>query len=310
MINIEDNSDQDSFISTSEKSYESNIFKNIFDDFPELNEYGLNLKGKLDEECFKNNFCFNIDDLIPMNEYNSDTIENSNIFLAKKSGRNDVINGNNDKTPNYLNAKIFVTNKLLYRHDYYIMAFKTDFLKFLKNKINYLINNISLCGQHYIHTPNRKLYGGNPKEKDNREFIYKTVEEVFIDQGIPKDKKTENSIKVNKNRNNDGISRQKDNKKIFNKIKEKICLAKFENSQKYNEQSDAVEILTKFLQTKIRDVLDEYYDSKQFEKFSSSSKIRYYDEEFKKERNRNFSLLEKNNFVKLVEMPFSSNKNN
>ena len=87
-------------------------------------------------------------------------------------------------------------------------------------------------------------------------------------------------------------------------------MAKFENSQKYNEQSDAIEILTKFLKTKIRDALDEYYDSKQFEKFSSSSKIRYYDEEFKKERNRNFSLLEKNNFVKLVEMPFYSNKNN
>ena len=311
MINIEDNSDQDSFISTSEKSYEDNIFKNIFGYFPEFKEYGLNLKVKLDEEFFKNNFGFIFDDLIPINEYNnSDTIENSNIFLAKKSKRNDVINGNNDKTPNYLNTKIFVTNKLIYRHDYYIIAFKTDFLKFLKNKINYLINNISLCGQHSIHSPNRKLYGGNPKEKDNREFIYKTVEEVFIDQGILKDKKTENSIKVDKNKNNDGISRQKDNKKIINKIKEKICLAKFENSQKYNEQSDAIEILTKFLKTKIRDVLDEYYDSKQFEKFSSSSKIRYYDEEFKKERNRNFSLLEKNNFVKLVEMPFYSNKNN
>ena len=86
-------------------------------------------------------------------------------------------------------------------------------------------------------------------------------------------------------------------------------MANNENSQKYKEQSDTIKILTKFLNTKIREVLDEYYDSNKFKKFSSSPKIKYYDEKFKKERNRNFSLLEKNNFVKLVEMPFYSYKN-
>jgi hypothetical protein len=250
--------------------------------------------------------------IIPNNECDDNTIGNTNIFIGKKIERNDMIIEDNAKKSNQNKNKIFSIKKFIkYRHDYYIMAIKTDFLEYVQDELNDLIDNISLCkkfGQHYIHTPNRKLYGGNPKEKDNREFINKTVEEVFIDQGIPKFKKIENDIEINEIKNTKGTSRQEDNENIFNKIKNKICLANYENSQKYKEQSNAIEILTKFLKTKIRDVLDEYYDSKKFVKFCSSSKIKYYDEKFKKERNRNFSLLEKNNFVKLVEMPFYSNK--
>ena len=243
------------------------------------------------------------------NEINDNNIGNSIFFLGKKTGRSDAINEDNSKRQTHKKEKIM---DIKYRHDYYIMAFKTNFLEFMKNKLNYLINNISLCkkfGQHNIHTPNRKLYGGNPKEKDNREFINKTVEEVFIDQGVQRKEEENNEKNINKDVDKKGISLQKENEIIFNKIKNKICLTKFEHSQKYKEQSDAVEILIKLLSTKIRDVLDEYYDSEKFEEFRSNPKIKYFDDKFKKERNRSFSLLEKNNFVKLVEMPFYIKKN-
>ena len=135
------------------------------------------------------------------------------------------------------------------------------------------------------------------------------MEEVFIDQDIQKEEKIEDINNSNKYRDKKGISRQIDNEFIINKIKNKICLTKLEKSEKYKEQSGAIEILKKLLDTKIRDSLGEYYDSKEFEEFKSKPKIKFFDEKFKKERKRNISLLEKNNFVKLVEMSFYMNKN-
>ena len=305
--------------STSEISDIDYVSNCNLEDLHFLNEFGLKRRNehfrKSWEDIFKvkeyetSNFNY----IFSNNECNENTIEKQNYFLAKKIQRNDDYDEDNAKNPFQEKKKIFdITKSINYRHDYYIMEIKRDFLEYVQDKLNDLIDNIGLCkkfGQHYIHTPNRKLYGGNPKEKDNREFIDKTVEEVFTDQTIIKGKKNKNDIIINEDENKKGISRQKDNENIFNNIKNKICLANNENSQKYKEQSDTIKILTKFLKTKIREVLDEYYDSNKFKKFSSSPKIKYYDEKFKKERNRNFSLLEKNNFVKLVEMPFYSNKN-
>ena len=59
----------------------------------------------------------------------------------------------------------------------------------------------------------------------------------------------------------------------------------------------------------IKDALDIYYDSVEFIRFKSTRKIQYYDKMFYSERNRNFSLLEKNNFVRFVYLPFYSKKN-
>ena len=250
-------------------------------------------------------------------EEDNDSIKDDSIyFLRQKTERNDneITNDINVKT-NQKKKKINGIKKsnknIKYRHDYYIMKFKTTLLKFLKNKLNKLIDNANLCqkfGKHYIHTPNRKLYGGNPKEKDNREFIYKTVEEVFIDQGIQRaeEKKDENNIDEEEITN-----LQKANEIIFNKIKSGICLNKSENSEKYKEQSHAIEILKDYLKKTIKEILndDEFYSSEEFGEFRSLPQIKIYDNKFKEERNRNLSLLEKGNFVRLVEMPYYSNKN-
>ena len=53
----------------------------------------------------------------------------------------------------------------------------------------------------------------------------------------------------------------------------------------------------------IEEGLELYYESEQFKKFKARRIIKFYDSKFQKERNRNFSLLEKNGFIKLVKMP-------
>jgi hypothetical protein len=283
-------------IITSDRS-EEDFLMNCKIEPEKLSDEGVEMYNKSLENCVKNNFKMG-DDLSECDFLNSEDdyyiniIENQNIFLGKKTERN-------DEKDDILNI-----NNINYRHDYYIMEFKGNFLKYTKNELNKIINKIKLCkkfGKHNIHTPNRELYGGNPKEEDNREFIYKTVEEVFIDQGEQK---------------NDG-SRQKSNEDIFKRIKEyqKKLKTKLDKDKKYQDQYDAIEELKNFLKKPIKDVLDEYYDdSEEFGEFRSNPKIRYYDEKFKNERNRNLSLLEKkeenepNNFVKLVEMPFYCKK--
>ena len=278
-------------IITSDRS-EEDFLMNCKNEPEKLSDEGVEMYNKSLENCVKNNFKMG-DDLSECDFLNSEDdyyiniIENQNIFLGKKTERN-------DEKDDILNI-----NNIKYRHDYYIMEFKGNFLKYTKNELNKLINKIKLCkkfGKHNIHTPNRELYGGNPKEEDNREFIYKTVEEVFIDQGEQK--------------NDD--SRQKSNEDIFKRIKEyqKKLNTKLDKDKKYQGQYDAIDELKNFLKKPIKDVLDEYYDdSEEFGEFRSQPKILYYDKQFMKERGRNLSLLVKNNFVKIVTMPYYSNKN-
>ena len=75
------------------------------------------------------------------------------------------------------------------------------------------------------------------------------------------------------------------------------------------DQYQKINELINYLKLKIKDAMDDYYDSNEFEKFKSRTKIKYYDEMFYYERNRKFSLLEKNNFVRLVNLPYYSEKN-
>ena len=63
--------------------------------------------------------------------------ENSIIFLCKKTKRNFEINEDNSNKSLNKKEKILGVNKSIkYRHDYYIIAFKTNFLEFLKKKLN------------------------------------------------------------------------------------------------------------------------------------------------------------------------------
>ena len=185
------------------------------------------------------------------------------------------------------------------------MEFKTVLLKFLKKKLNDLINEeIKPCpkfGKRKIYTPNRKLYGGNPTTEANKEFVNKTVEKIFTDQGNQGDEEIKDEINLNED---EDTNRQKDNENIFNKIKNGICLNKSENSEKDKKQSEAVKKFTTYLNKTIKEILkeDEFNNSGAFGDFRSDPKIQKYDYKFTKERNRNLSLLENcYNFVILIE---------
>ena len=238
-------------------------------------------------------------------EDDNDSISKSFIsFISKKTERND----NDNYIDNFINIqtnekkkKIFdikKVNTIKYRDDYYIMEFKTVLLKFLKKKLNDLINEeINPCpkfGKRKIYTPNRKLYGGNPTTEANKEFINKTVEKIFIDQGNQEDEEIKDEINLNED---EDTNRQKDNENIFNKIKNGICLNK-------SKQSKAIEKFKTYLNKTIKEILkeDEFNKYVEFGEFRSDPKILKYDYKFTKERNRNLSLLENYyNFVILVE---------
>ena len=238
-------------------------------------------------------------------EDDNDSISKSFIsFISKKTERND----NDNYIDNIINIqtnekkkKIFdikKVNTIEYRHDYYIMEFKTVLLKFLKKKLNDLINEeIKPCpkfGKRKIYTPNRKLYGGNPTTEANKEFVNKTVEKIFTDQGNQGDEEIKDEINLNED---EDTNRQKDNEIIFNKIKNGICLNK-------SKQSKAIEKFKTYLNKTIKEILkeDEFNKYVEFGEFRSDPKILKYDYKFTKERNRNLSLLENYyNFVILVE---------
>ena len=245
-------------------------------------------------------------------EDDNDSISKSFIsFISKKTERND----NDNYIDNIINIqtnekkkKIFdikKVNTIEYRHDYYIMEFKTVLLKFLKKKLNDLINEeIKPCpkfGKRKLYTPNRKLYGGNPTTEANKEFINKTVEKIFTDQGNQGEEEIKDEINLNED---EDTNRQKDNENIFNKIKKDICLNKSDNSEKYKKQSEAVKKFKNYLNKTIKEILkeDEFNNSGAFGDFRSDPKIQKYDYKFTKERNRNLSLLENcYNFIILIE---------
>ena len=238
-------------------------------------------------------------------EDDNDSISKSFIsFISKKTERND----NDNYIDNFINIqtnvkkkKIFdikKVNTIEYRHDYYIMEFKTVLLKFLKKKLNDLIiKEINPCpkfGKHKIYTPNRKLYGGNPTTEANKEYINKTVEKIFTDQGNQGEEEIKDEINLNED---EDTNRQKDNENIFNKIKNGICLNK-------SKQSKAIEKFKTYLNKTIKEILkeDEFNKYVEFGEFRSDPKILKYDYKFTKERNRNLSLLENcYNFVILIE---------
>ena len=237
-------------------------------------------------------------------EENSDN-ENDISILGKKTKRKEI-NCNDDEEDDPSGEKIFaiekidIAKKFNYRKDYYIKEIKRNFLNWTLQEMQTKIDNCNFCkkfGKTNIHIANRDLYGGNPKEKDNREFINKTIEEVFT---LTENQK--NSLKK--------ISRQISNEELINKIRdyyEKLLIKK-EKDKKYSNQFNAIKEFIEFIQLTIKDALDLYYDSDEFKKFKSRRMIQYYDEKFFFERNRGFSLLVKNNFVAYVNLPFYSNK--
>ena len=245
-------------------------------------------------------------------ESKSSELEDKNIeekkdknFLGKKIERNneeiEEMEKSGKKSKNKKNNQIFIEKEFIYRLDYFKMLFIGNFLYYAKKNLNKLLVNCSFCkkfGKEKFHGPNRELYAGNPKEEDNREFIQKNIEEVFTDY-------RQRGSKILKS-----TSRQENNETLINKIKEyqRNLTTKLEKDEKYFIQFKNINTLLNYLNKTIKEVMDDYYDSPEFIKFKSDRKIKFYDEKFYHERDRQFYLLEKNNFVRLVQLPYYSSK--
>lgn len=308
---IDDNSIQ--------KNYE-NIFSNKNEFIDITSEININSNDEIVKSDNWYDDSLNIESFLGKdNNYEEhDKIEEKdNNILGKKIERNkeDQNDNNNQK------EKIFdIKKKCKYRLDYFKKAFIKDFLDYVLSVLNKLCINCKFCtkfGKANFHKPKRGKYAGNTKEEDNRKFIEKSVEEVFTDYKIEKNKNDidEEDIEVNKDMK--GIKNQKANELLINNIKKfKDNLAnriekekEKEKKEKYLNQFRNINILLNYLKKTIKDAMDEYYDSKQFIRFKSKKRNRDYDYYFYYERKRHFHLLEKNNFVRLVNLPYYSNKN-
>ena len=229
-------------------------------------------------------------------ESKSSELEDKNIeekkdknFLGKKIERNneeiEEMEKSDKKSKNKKNNQIFTIEKeFIYRLDYFKMLFIGNFLYYTKKKLNKLLVNCSFCkkfGKEKFHGPNRELYAGNPKEEDNREFIQKNIEEVFTDY-------RQRGSKILKS-----TSRQENNETLINKIKEyqKNLSTKLEKDEKYIKQFENINTLLNYLNKTIKEVMDDYYDSPEFIEFKSDRKIRFYDEKFYHERDRQFKKI-------------------
>ena len=233
------------------KNY-SSIFNVNFEIEEKSQQSNVNIEGKNNKGEFND---------IPF--YFREDTKREKTFLGKKHLKENSINyskimlvKDNDCQKFIKKNKIFDINKILiYRLDYYIKAFKTYILKYFLNKLRTLFDKCTFneFKNTKFHMPNYSKYQGNTKEKDNKEFINKTIKEVFMDIDMDYDEKDNKKI---------GISRQKENKILIDNI------YKINNFPYTKEQKK----LKDFLEMTIQKGIEEYYVSSEFEEFKKKEK--------------------------------------
>jgi len=171
------------------------------------------------------------------------------------------------------NNNINLSSDIIYRKDAYYKHFKVNLGKYIRNRMNILKNR---CFPYYnrnnFSTPNYK-YTGNPKEKDNLNFLSFTIKDILI-YGKDKEK----------------FNRQYNNEQLINFIEE--------NEDKINDKVAYKEII-KLLSYKLEEVIRQYYDDeKELYKIKNDKKYIYFDKFFQRETG--ISLLEKYGFLKAL----------
>ena len=161
----------------------------------------------------------------------------------------------------------------LYRKDALYKHFKVILGKYIKNRINELKNK---CFPYYsknnFSTPNYK-YTGNPKEKDNFNFLHFNIKDILI---YGKDIKNYN--------------RQYNNELLIKFIE--MNEYRTYDKKAYNE-------LINFLNDKLENIIVQFYDDEsEFNKLKNDSKCLKFDTFFKRETG--ISLLEKYGFIEAL----------
>ena len=208
-------------------------------------------------------------------------------MLSKKRKRNETNkNKKGTKKNKSENNKIkFITTKLDYRRDDYIKDFKTNFLQYLLHKRGN--EEIKILTKKKLHMPNCNLYQGETGEEENKKFLKQSFMEVFSDYG-------EDILKLYPEITIEDLnsSLQLKNAELINELLGKI-----------NEDIEEHKKLKSLFESNMESLIYDYYESPSFEEFKKLSEILFYDEHFKRERNRNISLLEKGGFIDYVNCP-------
>ena len=259
-------------------SYDNKISSSFSQENLEEKEEDIQLKNIFFEEQNNNNdegiiiHHYNSFDLLNLNTENID----QNIFIKndaidKLSTNSNIIN-EFPKQLDFINEEfqVKINTHKKYRKDGYYKHFKVIFGKYLKNKANKLKN---ICFPEYSNnnfsTPNYK-YIGNPKEKDNYNFLSYKVKDILV---YGKDKNKHN--------------RQYNNEILINYI---------EKNEKKSKDKIAYEKLIEFLNISLEEAFINFYNDKnQFEKINKDKICVFSDVYFKKETG--ISLLEKNGFL-------------
>ena len=259
-------------------SYDNKISSSFSQENLEEKEVDIQLKDIFFEAQNNNNdegiiiHHYNSFDLLNLNTENID----QNIFIKndaidKLSTKSNIIN-EFPKQLDFINEEfqVKINTYKKYRKDGYYKHFKVIFGKYLKNKGNKLKN---ICFPEYSNnnfsTPNYK-YIGNPKEKDNYNFLSYKVKDILV---YGKDKNKHN--------------RQYNNEILINYI---------EKNEKKSKDKIAYEKLILFLNISLEEAFINFYNDKnQFEKINKDKICVFSDVYFKKETG--ISLLEKNGFL-------------
>ena len=254
----------------SDYSTESYIFFNDFKDYPE--DFGLinndikisflnTQENKLIEKEIneKDNNSINLDKIYFFDDTENKQITGKSTLFKFVSKKENPENDNN--------------NILIYRKDAYYKHFKAIFAKYIKDKANKQKN---ICFPHYSKNnffPLSYKYTGNPKEKDNYNFLSYTIKELL---SFGKDEKIKN--------------RQFNNE---------ILIKYIENNKKSAKDKKVYMELIDFLNITVENELINFYDDeKEKENINKDSRCLFYDKHFKKETG--ISLLDKYGFIKIL----------
>ena len=202
-----------------------------------------------------------------------------NKFKNNKNFSSEEVKGSERNNDNKCNKKFinklipYMSSDIHYRKDAYYKHFKVNLGKYIKKRMNILKNK---CFPYYsknnFSTPNYK-YTGNPKEKDNLNFLFFTIKEILI-YGQDKAK----------------FNRQYNNKQLIIFIEE--------NEEKAYDKVAYKEII-EFLNEKLEDCIIQYYDDeKEFNRIKSDNKYINFDKFYKRETG--ISLLEKYGFLTAI----------
>ena len=188
-------------------------------------------------------------------------------------------------------SNLFTSEKkreMNYRNDFYKKHFKVQFIKFLKSYGNSLIVKSpfpkKLKRKLVLSLPNSIKFTSNSKESENYSFLFLKLEDI-----LTLGKGTSSGSLQNKNF------------EVIKKIKEHL------DNLDEQEETKFYEIKNFLFNMTLEDAYELFYASKDFEDFKKDEKTAFYDKEFIKEKH--FSLLEKNGFIKLTKMYFQKDKN-